>query len=877
MRKSGKSLIIFSVMILSASLFASIVFAQETSHIRSLSDHPQSTDIIWILLASFLIFFMQAGFSLIEVGSTRAKNAGNVVMKNLSDFTVGAIAFFLIGYGLMFGVSQWGLLGKGSLFLSHLVSDGKIDNWMSANLMFQMVFAATAATIVSGAMAERTKFVGYLCYSFIVSAFIYPIIGHWIWGGGWLSKLGMIDFAGSTVVHSVGGWVSLAGVLVLGPRIGKFNRDGTSNPMPGHNIPLIGLGVFIMWLGWYGFNTGSALSGANPSIALIAVNTTLSGSCGAISSMAITWFLRGKPDVGITLNGALAGLVASTATSALVSPFSAMSIGAVAGIILVCSLRIFERLKVDDAVGAISVHGASGVWGTLAVGLFAQAPFTKNSMGLNISGLFFGGGSHLLGVQITGIVAVFLWTFGVAFLFFKLIERTIGLRVSPEEEIKGLDSSQHFMSSYPLFDDFQKRQERIQEELKRLRELSALHDISKSMQTLNLDEILHLILDGVTRAIGFDRTRLYLVNEAKNRLECEMAVGIEKEKIKEINLPLDRGNSMVARSIIERRPFVVKDAATDPGVNRELRELFALKSFAVVPLIGRDRVLGAITADNLFSDRLITPEKFESLITFANQAGLALENVKTYNELRSFSHQLEEKVKIATQKLIQSEKLAALGKLSAGIAHEIRNPLTSIKVLIHSIKDTGAKEEDIKVIGDEIERVNRIIKRFLDFARPREPEFSLTDINRVLEETITLISHDADEQDIVLEKKLSTIPDVAADKEQMKQVFLNLFLNALAAMPEGGKLRVESRIESGMFVEIILADTGEGISKEDLRRIFEPFFTTKEEGIGLGLSIVKRMIDDHKGSIEVRNNHPKGTVFTVSLPINAGKGEGYGR
>ncbi len=416
------------------------------------------------------------------------------------------------------------------------------------------------------------------------------------------------------------------------------------------------------------------------------------------------------------------------------------------------------------------------------------------------------------------------------------------------------------------------------EELKRLKELSALHEISRSMQTLDLDEILHLILDGVTKAIGFDRTRLYLINEGGTRLQCKMAVGIEKEKIEGITLPLDKENSMLARSIIEKKPFIVEDALNDPRVNKDLKKLFGLKSFAVVPLIGRDKVLGAVTADNLFSDRVITPEKFESLITFANQAGLALENAKMYEELKSFSHQLEERVKVATEdlkrtqdKLIQSEKLAALGKLTAGIAHEIRNPLTSIKVLIHSlaekIADTETKEKDIKVIEDEIERVNQIIDRFLDFARPKEPEFSLVDINQILEETINLVSGEVKEQNVVLEKKFSALPRLYADREQMKQVFLNLFLNAVQAMPEGGKLGIRTDL-LGQRVRIQIQDQGIGIPESIKDKLFEPFFTMKEEGVGLGLSIVKRIIDDHKGSIKVRNSHPQGTVFAINLPIN---------
>ncbi|MGA1875736.1 MAG: ammonium transporter, partial [bacterium] len=365
---------------------------------KMLSHHAQVLDTIWTLVAAFLIFFMQAGFTLVEVGFSRAKNAGNIVMKNLSDFTVGSVTFLLIGYGLMFGKSRWGIFGFSDFFLSHMVTAHGVNNWMFANLIFQLVFAGTAATIVSGAMAERTKFLGYVIYSLIVSALIYPVIGHWIWGGGWLARLGMVDFAGSTVVHSLGGWVSLAGIMVIGPRIGRYNRDGTPNPIPGHNIPLAALGVFIMWLGWFGFNTGSLLSGTNPAIALIAVNTILSGVSGSISVMVYTWLTRGKPDVTLTLNGVLAGLVTSTATSALVSPFLSIIIGAVGGIVLLWSVRLFEKFRLDDPVGAISVHGLNGLWGTLAVGLFAQPQFSQNSLGLSIRGLFWGGGFKLLAV-----------------------------------------------------------------------------------------------------------------------------------------------------------------------------------------------------------------------------------------------------------------------------------------------------------------------------------------------------------------------------------------------------------------------------------------------------------------------------------------------
>ena len=355
--------------------------------IKGLSEHAASMDMVWTLLASFLIFLMQAGFTLVEVGFTRAKNAGNVVMKNMIDFALGSIGFFFIGYGLMFGASALGLFGTSDFLLSHITLAGKVDNWKFANLMFQVVFAATAATIVSGAMSERTKFIGYLFYSVLISTLIYPIVGHWIWGGGWLARRGMIDFSGSTVVHSVGGWVSLAGVLVLGPRLGRYNRDGSVNLIPGHNIPLAALGVFILWFGWFGFNTGNTLSATNPSIALIAINTILAGASGALCTMTLTWILRGKPDVGMTLNGVLSGLVSCTGGVAIISPFSAGPSGVSPECILYFSLRTFERWHIDDPVGAISVHGVNGIWGTLAVGLFAQDKYVQNSLGYAANGL----------------------------------------------------------------------------------------------------------------------------------------------------------------------------------------------------------------------------------------------------------------------------------------------------------------------------------------------------------------------------------------------------------------------------------------------------------------------------------------------------------
>lgn len=436
-------------------------FTQESKNIMkeiatSTKDLQININIVWTIIAAILVFFMQAGFAMVESGFTRAKNAVNIIMKNLMDYSVGSVAFFILGFGLMFGKSN-GFFGTTNFSLSGIpLATG---HWNFTFLMFQTVFAATAATIVSGAMAERTKFRAYLIYSVFISAFIYPVFGSWAWGGlldgggwleapegGFLSSLGMpgfLDFAGSTVVHSIGGWLAMAGAIVLGPRIGKYGPDGTARAIPGHNLTLAALGVFILWFGWFGFNAGSTTAG-DGMIGYIALTTNLSAAMGAIAAMVVSWIMFKKPDVSMALNGALAGLVAITAPCDGVSLFGSLWIGSIAGLLVVFSVILLDKkFKIDDPVGAISVHGVCGAWGTLAAGLFNLK-----------SGLFYGHGFAQLGTQIIGVVAAFVWAFGLGFLLFKGIEKVAGLRVSKQEEMKGLDISEHGMEAYEGFQIF---------------------------------------------------------------------------------------------------------------------------------------------------------------------------------------------------------------------------------------------------------------------------------------------------------------------------------------------------------------------------------------------------------------------------------------
>jgi Amt family ammonium transporter len=427
-------MIILSLAILFVLLPAGYVLAAgETLNLSA------AVDSIWVLVATALVFIMHAGFAMVETGFTRAKNAGNIIMKNFMTFCWGSISYIFIGFVLMFGLTRGGFIGSGSLGgdWSHLGLN--IPDFVF--LMFQTAFAATAATIVSGAVAERIKFSSYLIYSIVLTAFIYPVVGHWVWGGGWLGELGFIDFAGSTVVHTVGGCAALVGAFFVGPRLGKYNEDGSPNAIPGHNVTLGALGVFILWFGWFGFNGGSTLSGTDPNLGLIIVNTNVAAAAAASLTMITTWIKYQKPDVSMTLNGGLAGLVAITAGCASVSLTGAVIIGVLAGILVVFSVELLDKvIKVDDPVGAVSVHGTCGAFGTIMVGFLAVD-----------GGLLYGGGTYLLGVQALGVLAVIAWVVTTAAVLFGALRVTHRLRVHRDEEMRGLDIKEHGMEAYADF------------------------------------------------------------------------------------------------------------------------------------------------------------------------------------------------------------------------------------------------------------------------------------------------------------------------------------------------------------------------------------------------------------------------------------------
>jgi Amt family ammonium transporter len=427
-------------------------------------DNKVVMDTMWVLITAMLVFFMNLGFAAVESGFARAKNCVNIMSKNFVVFAVSSLGFLILGWGLMFGDGS-SLIGlKGLLFVGGADNSPAVNeaykgvysaiSWTGvplwAKFFFQLVFCGTAATIVSGAVAERIKYISFIIFTFAMTMFIYPVVGHWVWGGGWLSKLGMFDFAGSTVVHSIGGWAALAGVIMLGPRLGKY-ENGHIKAIPGHNLSLATLGTFVLWFGWFGFNPGSTMAADPNAIAHVAVTTNTAAAAAIMSATFLSWRLMGKPDLGMTLNGCLAGLVAITAPCAFISVGSSLVIGLIAGVLVVLAVMMFDRLHLDDPVGALSVHLVNGVFGTICVGLFAQDKITGTATG---NGLFFGGGFKLLGAQLAAVVSVAVFVFTVAVIVWAILKATIGIRVSREEELRGLDIGEHGNEAYAGFQIF---------------------------------------------------------------------------------------------------------------------------------------------------------------------------------------------------------------------------------------------------------------------------------------------------------------------------------------------------------------------------------------------------------------------------------------
>jgi Amt family ammonium transporter len=743
-------------------------------------------DQLWVLVTACLVFTMQAGFLCLEAGLSRAKHSMNVAVKNVTDFLISSVAFLLVGYGLMFGKSWHGVLGTTDYGFQSTLSS------QVAFFVFQLMFCGCAATIVSGAMAERMKFSAYLIYSVAVSAFFYPLFGHWAWGGGyylehpgWLARLGYLDFAGSSVVHQMGGWLALAGITVLGPRLGKFDAQGRPQRLIGHNIPLALLGVFILWLGWFGFNGGSTLH-MNDTVATIILNTNTAAAVGSLAALAIGWAYRKRPDVNDISNGCLGGLVAITASAAYVDMPATFVIGILAGLVVIASGEWMERhLKLDDVVGAVPVHGFCGLWGVLAAGLFAHS-----SVLLHPNNRLYHVGLQLLGSAVCFVVA-----YGGGWVFFTLLNRVMRIRVSPEAERQGLNLSEHQASS-------------------------SVQELAETMREIAQQKNWHWRTDidpyADTGELGIHFNRLL-------------------DTIEE-----------TFRSLGEQQRLLASSRESLTLTNQQLK--------------AREQEL-----------------------------------LSALQELKESSERLQ-----ATQaQLIQSEKLGVIGQLASGVAHEVKNPLQiivqGVDYLSHELRrsSNGQHAVAIHTIKEAIMRADKIVRELLSLSRPSTLELKPVALNRLLDAALNLVEKQLAVRNIQITKDVAPdLPSLLLDENQMKQVLINLILNAFQAMPTGGRLslrgytstltkvgdgvgrRADDLFKLGDRVVVCeIEDTGVGISAKALSKVFDPFYTTKPpgQGTGLGLTVTRTIVKHHGGSIRIESQEGRGTKAVLTFPLSVEK------
>src|SRR6478736_858892 len=795
-------------------------------------------DILWVLVASGLVFIMQMGFLCLEAGFTRSKNSINVALKNLTDFGISMAFYWAAGFALMFGSSHVGWVGATHFFVSF--DDGA---WTTTFFLFQVMFCGTAVTIISGAVAERMRFFSYLFVATVVSLVIYPVFGHWAWGGalerqrGWLAARGFVDFAGSTVVHSVGGAVSLACLLVLGPRAGRFVPGEPPRKISGSDIPLSMLGVLLLWLGWIGFNGGSTLA-LNNQVPRIIANTMLAGGFGLCSGLLYSWWRNGYPAVDHTANGSLAGLVAITANCHVVSSGEAALIGTIGAVVMILAQDALERARIDDAVGAVPVHLATGIWGTLAVALFGDPKLLG-------TGLSFW---DQLGMQCLGIAVCFVWTFGTAYLLFSIFNRLTPMRVTPSEEHQGLNVVEH-------------------------RETTEILDLLRVMEAHAMTHDLGL------RAPVEPFTEIGQIAQHYNRvMEALQAAAVEMQAI--------------VRTAKDGIITFARDSLAVLSVNPSAELIFGSPSqallgqsfWSLVEPRGREISLDDILRE---SHRGATSElrgkrpdqtfPVEVILTQAEVHDGWI-YVGTFRDV-SANKELEDQLR-------QAQKMEGIGQLAGGIAHDFNNLLTVISGFTEVSRlrtEPGTPLHDslgqILQAGD---RAAALTRQLLAFSRRKPSKKELLDVPEVVASM-----HQMLRRLIGSDIELVTISGhdtalVMADRTELEQVIMNLAVNARDAMPNGGKVIIEATVmdlsaeeaaklppaEPGAYVQITVSDTGTGMGAETKRRIFEPFFTTKDvdKGTGLGLAVVYGIVTHSGGHMQVDSEPDLGTRFTVRLP-----------
>lgn len=866
-------------------------------------------DLLWVIVCASLVFLMQAGFLCLEAGSTRNKHNINVVVKNIADLGLSVICFWLFGYALMFGRSGAGWLG----FSQFAPEIGQGEVWLTVFFLFQVMFCSTAVTIVSGAVAERMRFSSYVLISILVSGLIYPVYGHWAWNGfdqggpqGWLGRMGFVDFAGSTVVHSVGGWVALASVLILGPRIGRFSPKRQRSQLYGYDLPLASLGTLLLWFGWFGFNGGSVLA-FNERVPGILSNTVLAGAAGLVTPMAIYLPRNRRVPVPAVMNGALAGLVAITANCHVVSTRAAVVIGAVGCGVMLLSDRWLQKWRIDDVVGAIPVHLSAGIWGTLAVAFFGNLELINTGLSR----------AEQLRVQLLGIGMAGVWAFGMAYILLSILNRWWPLRVSRKQEQIGLNITEHGATS-DLVDLFtvMRRQEHTGD-------LTLRAPVELFTPVGQIANRYNRVMAALEQATA--RTEAIV----QTAIEAIVTVSKQGLVVRTANPAVGRIFGLAEAQVCGQPLTLLAIAGLKPNGSSEqalMQQLLDQASADGSPyeIIGKRRSGGEFPIEVTVASTHTRQEDFYTLIlrdiTLRKQAEEVLQEAAAKDQR---SRQLEQALRELQQtqlKLIHSEKMSSLGQLVAGLAHEINNPINFIygnishaqqyvddllqvirayqgeypeisaelEALLEEV-DLPYLQDDLQKLLDSMqggaERITEIVQSLKNFSRLGGADLKIVDIHDGINSTLTILRHRFKETqqrpEIQVIRQYADLPKVQCYASQLNQVFMNLLSNAVDALDEKAdtlspnspwqpQITITTETTATATVRIHVGDNGIGISEDVQRRMLDPFFTTKPvgKGTGLGMSISDQIVTErHRGELKCISVPGKGSRFMVEIPL----------